>query len=175
MNGDHREVERVYLIKHLPRIPHQDDVWSIDQGYLVPPPDSTPGSSPEGRIRRTTLPDGEVLLTHTIKRGMGLVREEHERSITKPEFEQLWPLTLGRRIRKRRLRVLEGDLVWEIDQFLDLDLVLAEVELPDPTTPVEPPVWLQPLILREVTEDPAFRNYELARAWISTEAEENVD
>jgi CYTH domain-containing protein len=175
MIGDNREVERVYLLARMPEIPHEHEVWKIEQGYLVPPPGSTPGSSQEGRVRRTELPDHEVVLTHTIKRGMGLVREEHERIITHSEFEQLWPLTCGRRIRKQRLRVLDNGLVWEIDQFLDLNLVLAEVELPDPGTPVEPPVWLQPLILREVTEDPAFRNYELSRARISAEAEENED
>ena len=175
MMVDHHEVERVYLLKSMPEIPVAHELWRIEQGYLVPPPGSIPGSSQEGRIRRTDLSDDTVVLTHTIKRGMGLVREEHERPITLSEYEALWPLTDGRRIRKHRFRVPENGLVWEIDQFLDLDLILAEVELPDPSTLVEPPVWLQPLILREVTDDPAYRNYELSRALISGEDKENAD
>ena len=54
----------------------------------------------------------------------------------------MWPLTLGRRLRKRRHAVPEGGLTWEIDQFLDRDLVLAEVELPSAETPVTVPKWL---------------------------------
>ena len=175
MTLEHQEVERVYLLERLPEIPVMYELWRIEQGYLVPPPGSTPGTTQEGRIRRTDLSDGSVVLTHTLKRGMGLVREEHERPITLSEYESLWPLTRGRRIRKKRFRVPEDGLVWEIDQFLDLDLILAEVELPDPSTPVEPPVWLQPLILREVTDDPAYRNYELSRALISGEGKEQAD
>jgi CYTH domain-containing protein len=65
-------------------------------------------------------------------------------------------------LRKRRYRVPQGDLVWEIDQFLDRDLVLAEVELPGPRSEVSIPEWLRPHILREVTEDPAYTNAHLA-------------
>ena len=159
-----REVERVFLLDRMPELPSGHTLWRIEQGYLLPPPESEPGQAPEGRIRRTTLPDGTTRMTHTIKRGMGLVREEQEGEITPETFASLWPLTEGRRIRKDRIRVREGSLVWEIDRFLDFELFLAEVELPNVETPVEPPAWLQPRILREVTEEPAFRNYELARA-----------
>ena len=55
-----------------------------------------------------------------------------------------------------------SDLVWEIDEFLDHPLVLAEVELPSETYDVQVPAWLEPHIEREVTEEPAFRNYHLA-------------
>ena len=57
----------------------------------------------------------------------------------------------------------EGALTWEIDQFLDRDLVLAEVELLDRATAVELPTWLKSYVVREVTEDPAFVNLQLAR------------
>lgn len=159
-----REVERVWLLDGMPEVPASHELWRIEQGYLVSEPGVDPSKAVEGRLRRTTLPDGSCEFTHTLKRGMGLVREERERSITSEEFEALWPRTEGRRLRKDRFRVHEGGMVWEIDRFLDFDLRLAEVELPDPGTPVEPPDWLQPRILREVTEEPAFRNYEIARS-----------
>ena len=163
MSAPHREVERVYILDRMPELPTGHEVWLIEQGYLVPAPDSEPGTVPEGRIRRCELPDGSVEYTHTVKQGMGLVREETERSLSGEAFDRLWPSTEGRRIRKKRFRVPHEGLVWELDRFLGIDLILAEVELPDPEHPVSPPDWLQPRMLQEVTEDPRYRNFELAR------------
>ena len=116
----------------------------------------------EGRVRRTTYPDGRLKHVHTIKRGLGLVREETERELSPEEFAELWPRTEGRRILKTRHKVPAGELTWEVDAFLDRNLVLAEVELSSPTQAVEPPPWLAPYVLREVTNDPRYRNYALA-------------
>ena len=77
-------------------------------------------------------------------------------------FDGIWPLTDGRRVRKSRYRVPAGELIWEIDQFLDRDLVLAEVELAAADTPVVPPEWLQPYLVREVTGEVEFENRHLA-------------
>ena len=80
-----------------------------------------------------------------------------------PGLREHAALTEGRRLRKRRYRVPEGNLVWEIDQFLDRDLVLAEVELgPGAPTEVEIPAWLRPHVEREVTGDEAYSNFKLA-------------
>ena len=170
------EIERVYLLDRLPELDVLDarmETWRIDQGYLVPTEAPVSDVLKEGRIRRVELPDGEIRFIHTIKRGLGLVREEHETEISEEEFNRLWPLTDGRRIRKVRTRIQEGALTWELDRFLDIELVLAEVELPEVETVVELPEWLKPRIVREVTEDPAFRNFELARqAGLLGEAEE---
>ena len=78
------------------------------------------------------------------------------------EFEQQWPRTIGRRLKKRRYVIAESGLVWEIDRFEELDLVLAEVELPTRDARAELPEWLAPHVVREVTDEPAYRNYELA-------------
>ena len=77
-------------------------------------------------------------------------------------FEAFWPLTEGRRVAKRRHRVRDGAWVWEIDEFTDRDLILAEVELPARATEVPLPEWLRPLVVREVTDDPAYLNESLA-------------
>ena len=163
VSGTEYEVERVYLLDRMPDLPADHERLQIDQGYLIPPPGSIPGESPEGRVRSTRFHDGSHAFSHTIKKGMGLVREEQERVISREEFERLWPLTRGRRVSKSRTRVPVGELIWELDDFQGFDLVLAEVEIPDPDFAFDPPEWLQPRILREVTEDPAYRNYELAR------------
>jgi CYTH domain-containing protein len=154
------EIERTYLLRRLPELPAASVACRIEQGYL-PPAEGKP-ETVEGRIRRLTRPDGQVECTHTVKKGLGLVRSEQERVIDAEEFERLWPRTAGRRLKKTRHMVPERALLWTIDDFDDLDLVLAEVELPDAKTAVEIPAWLAPHVERDVTEEPEYRNYELA-------------
>ncbi len=62
----------------------------------------------------------------TIKLGFGVSRIEIEDSVNAELFEALWPLTAGKRVHKRRYRVPDGELTWEIDEFLDQPLYLAE-------------------------------------------------
>ena len=96
-------------------------------------------------------------------RNAGIRRIELEDETTREVFEAMWPLTEGRRVAKRRYRIPDGDLLWEIDEFTDRDLVLAEVELQSADGKVEPPAWLAPLLVGEVTDDPAYTNFSLAR------------
>jgi len=53
--------------------------------------------------------------------------------------------------------------VWEVDEFTDRDLWLAEVELPSADHEAKPPDWLAPHIVREVTNEPEYLNINLAR------------
>jgi CYTH domain-containing protein len=167
--GQHEEIERKYLLSALPAMPQGTEVLRIEQGYL---PDSTAEATeggdppPEGRVRRIVDEDGSVRMTHTIKTGHGLRRTEIERAISADEFERYWPLTEGRRLRKKRYRACGAGagaaVVWEIDAFEDRDLVLAEVELQNADEEIAFPPWLAQHVLREVTEDPSYRNYALA-------------
>ncbi len=158
------EIERKFLLDGLPAIPAGAQVHHIEQGYLPEseecPVDGTEVS--EGRLRRTTHPDGSFTCTNTFKTGSGLIRHERERVIEPEEFERLWPRTQGARISKTRYGVPDGDLVWEIDAFEEIDLVLAELELPSADTSVTIPAWLAPHIVRDVTDDLEYRNYNLA-------------
>ena len=92
-----------------------------------------------------------------------MVRDEAEREITPAEFAAAWPRTCGARIEKHRYEVTEGVRLWVVDAFNDRDLVLAEVEMPEPDPSPEIPAWLAPFVERDVTDDPAFRNFALAR------------
>lgn len=161
------EIERTYLLDRMPELPPGAIELRIEQGYLPEPPAGAPEHDDprwihEGRLRRVIAPDGTVRCVHTIKRGSGLVRSEIECEISIEAFERAWPRTAGRRLRKRRYRVESDGRCWEVDAFDDLDLVLAEVELPDPEAAVVIPDWLQPRIVREVTDEKQYRNYELA-------------
>jgi CYTH domain-containing protein len=148
------ECERKDLLSALPIRALAAPSVEIEQGWL-------PGKTLRERIRRTSDQDGDRYF-RTVKLGSGVERIEIEEETTAEIFAAMWPLTRGCRISKRRYLVPDGDLVWEVDQFADRDLVLAEVELESGEQEVSLPEWLQPSVVREVTEDPAYLNLSLA-------------
>ena len=149
------EIERKFLLRALPERVRGLSARDVDQGYL-------PGTRFVERLRRVRDGNGERLY-RTVKLGRGTTRTEVEEEAPRELFEAMWPLTEGRRVRKRRYRVPDGDLVWEVDEFTDRDLVLAEVELPSEATPADPPDWLRPYVVRDVTDEDEYVNARLAR------------
>lgn len=149
------EIERKYLLRAAPPMLDGRPFAKIDQGYL-------PGERLHERVRRKTTETGTVHL-RTIKLGSGISRIEIEEACTTKVFAKLWTLTSGKRVRKHRYEVPEADLTWEIDVFLDRELVLAEVELPSLDRVPEIPAWLAPYVIREVTDEPAYLNLTLAK------------
>ena len=152
---DNLEIERKYLLRSIPPAARVAPALQIEQGYL-------PGNRIADRVRRTNA-GGEEHRYRTIKGGTGIFRIEVEEEVPASLYQHLWPLTEGRRVFKRRHQVSDGELVWEIDDFADRDLVLAEVELPSEETPVEPPEWLKPYVVREVTGEDEYANSNLAK------------
>ena len=128
------EIERKFLLKRLPEMPAATEL-RIEQGYI-------PGERVVERLRLVET-NGQRAYLRTIKLGAGLVRTELEEETSAEVFQKMWPLTKGRRLTKRRHRVPEGELTWEIDEFTDRELVLAEIELPSAETKVELPEWLE--------------------------------
>lgn len=164
--GAPREIERVWVLRAMPAVPAGAEVWEIEQGYLAPAAEGEAALAargyPEGRLRRVREPSGRERWFHTVKQGSGMVRIEHERELARAEFEALWPRTEGRRLSKTRHRVREGGLVWELDAFHGLALVMCEVELPDEHAPCALPAWVAPFVAKEVTFDARYRNFALA-------------
>jgi CHAD domain-containing protein/CYTH domain-containing protein len=150
----HMEIERKYLLRDLPPLEGAESD-EIVQGWL-------PGDSVRERLRRVDT-GGTTRFYRTIKSGSGIARMELEDETDAKLFETLWPLTAGRRVRKRRHKVREGDRLWEIDEFLDRELVLAEVELPSVDAAVVLPDWLRPHVVREVTSESEYKNENLAK------------
>ena len=150
------EIERKYLLRgQPPRIVGAPSL-EIDQGYI-------PGDRIRERIRRARDANN-VWYYRTIKMGSGIQRIEIEEEATEAFFNAVWPLTLGRRVRKRRYHVDDNGLLWEIDEFLDRpSLWLAELELTHADQSVAIPDWLAPFLEREVTDDPSYTNRALAR------------
>ena len=149
-----REIERKFLLTAVPPEAASVEPLEIEQGWL-------PGERLVERLRRLRW-NGSEAWFRTVKSGAGLERLELEEATTPDVFQGLWPLTEGRRLQKRRYCVPAGGLVWEIDEFLGRDLVLAEVELPAANVMVELPTWLHPYVVREVTGEPAYENRNLA-------------
>ncbi len=144
------EVERKFLIEQLPAEVAIDSEEEIDQGYLATGED-------EVRLRRQ---GGRCLIT--VKRGQGLIRDEVEVEVDKSSFEELWPLTEGRRVEKTRLTTEVDDRTLEIDIYRGplAGLVTAEIEFDDADTAraFSPPRWLT----RELTGDKRYSNQRLA-------------
>ena len=150
------EIERKYLLRALPEMPAPSDVLAIDQGYL-------PGDKLVERLRRQESRSGAVSYFRTVKIGSGVERTEIEDETDARVFDHLWVLTEGRRLTKRRYLVAAGSRTWEIDEFTDRELVLAEIELDRADEHVDIPAWLRPVLVREVTDDGAYTNRSLAR------------
>lgn len=91
--------------------------------------------------------------------------------ITRPEFEYEIPFDDARflldnlcyqpLIEKYRYKVPQGELCWEIDEFLgeNKGLIIAEIELPDEQCVFEKPDWIG----KEVTFIPDYYNVNLIK------------
>jgi CYTH domain-containing protein len=146
------EVERKFVVSDLPNL-EGADFDEIEQGYLAI------GADGEVRLRRK----GDQLAL-TAKRGAGLSRQEAEIELERERFDELWPLTEGRRLHKRRYVLPHGDLKIELDVYEgDLEgLVVAEIEFDseEEARAFEPPRWLG----EEVTGDHRYLNETIATA-----------
>ena len=146
------ERERKFLIHALPHDLSRHPSALIEQGYLA-----IGGAGEEVRVRRTGA--RHVL---TIKRGHGAARTEVEVPLSAAQALVLWPLTRGRRIRKRRYRIAHDDSTIELDVYRGAQrgLVVAEVEFPSQRgmDRFAPPPWFG----REVTGDAHYSNAAIA-------------
>ena len=150
------EIERKYLLRAMPKLPRGVRALEIEQGYI-------PGDKLVERLRREQHPDGSAKFYRTIKLGSGIERIEIEDETDARTFAHLWELTKGKRLTKRRHLVPIGDGVWEIDEFTDRPLVLAELELESAEQKIDIPAWLRDVLVREVTDEKEYTNHSLAR------------
>jgi CYTH domain-containing protein len=145
-----REIERKFLIDRLPEEIEGVAEEEVAQGYLATGDD-------EVRVRRRG--NGHVL---TVKQGAGLSRVEVEVPLERAAFDELWPLTEGRRVEKtRRTTTIDGHKL-EVDVYRGplAGLITAEVEFHDDATAsaFSPPLWVS----RELTGDGRYSNQRLA-------------
>jgi CYTH domain-containing protein len=146
------EVERKFLVSEHPELTGLKSE-EIIQGYI-----STASDCAEVRVRQK----GSRYF-QTIKSDGGLKRSEIEVEISKEQFDSLWTATEGRRLKKTRYEIPYEGLTIEMDVYNGelAGLVVAEVEFvsEDEGVLFTPPSWFG----REVTNDRAFRNKNLAK------------
>jgi len=145
------EIERKFRVKTLPDL-NQAQKTYISQGYITHTDDSV-----EVRLRQT-----EEHFFITVKSGSGIVRNEHEISVDRQQFETLWPETQGRRIEKHRWTGQIDAQIFELDIFMGelKSLMLVEVEFSsiEEADNFQPADWFGP----EVTLDKRYKNKALA-------------
>ena len=156
------EIERKYLLTRVPPVAAAVPPTLIEQGWL-------PGTALRERLRRSTNPDGTVVCWRNVKLGPAQARVEIDEGTSRELFDAMWPLTAAARVRKQRHEVRDAAYAWEIDVFLDRDLVLAEVELSGLDDRPVLPDWLAPYVERDVTGEPAYLNSVLARAGLTAD------
>lgn len=156
------EIERKYLIEYPDRkalelLPNCEKV-EIIQTYLK----SDDGE--EIRIRQRGS-KGHYIYFETCKKSIsGLKRVEIERRLSKDEYlERLMDADPTKRpIRKDRYCLADGNQYFEIDIYpFWTDQAIMEIELSDPNEEIRFPKMLK--IIRDVTEEEAYKNASLAK------------
>ena len=127
------EIEKKYLVSHIPDNLDEFHCRHIEQGYL--------STNPVVRVRRD---NDKYYLTYKGK-GM-MVREEYNLPLTKESYEHLLSKADGIIITKTRYEIPDGNnLIIELDVFEGeyKGLVLAEVEFATEEDAVSytPPEW----------------------------------
>ena len=148
------EIERKFLVSNIDYCLHnQIRSTSIVQGYLSFDPARTI------RVRKT---DNKAYITIKGKPNKaGDTRFEWDKEITENEATQLFNLSLGKTIHKRRYVVPHNSYLFEVDVFSGPfdGLVMAELELSAANQQLDLPPWIG----EEVTGDSRYYNSELAK------------
>jgi adenylate cyclase len=150
------ETERKFLVVANQAPPLREGAL-IEQGYLVF--QNPPEVAVELRLRRVRETDCFL----TVKSGNAPSRIEVELTIVPDQFSELWPLTEGHRLCKRRYRVsIASGLTAELDVYegvrAGLRVVKVEFSSESQARAFTPPAWFG----QEVTHDTRYTNAELA-------------
>lgn len=145
------EIERKYLIPHIPEGLSITETHHIEQAYLC--------TAPVVRIRKD---NEQYILTYKSK-GL-MAREEYNLPLTEEAYRHLKKKADGRIIKKTRHVIpLDSVLSIELDLFQDdlAPLILAEVEFPtrEMAESFTPPDWFG----EDVTFSSAYHNSTLSR------------
>jgi CYTH domain-containing protein len=150
-NRNCEEIERKFLITNLSDLNTLCGV-EVLQGYIISSDDM------EVRLRKE---DG-CKYSLTIKNGGTLVRKEYEISLTKEQFDVLWPTTENRIIEKIRYCIPYNEYIVELSVYIGRleGLMIAEIEFPsiEKANLFEPPVWFG----TDITLDTLYKNKNLA-------------
>jgi CHAD domain-containing protein/CYTH domain-containing protein len=142
---------RRFLLSRVPDMLHSQRGRSYREGFL-------PGREILEKVSSERTGTGVVFLRRVSSAATSTSIEE---KISRRSFEQLWPLTEGRRLERTRYEVVENDTHYFVDDFRGRDLVIAEI----PSSSDAPiPEWLEPVIVLEITGVAEYEPERLARS-----------
>jgi len=153
------EIERKFLLKRLPIEPPSEVLlikqWYMDvNGVMV-------------RVRKVEFNDGSFDFIKTIKTPIDeMTYEENESQMLPKDFYDFVDECLVSDnsyyiAKKRHIYVNDNDK-WEVDQYLDFDLVVAELEIPHKEYSFEIPEHIKDELIMEVTGKREFSNFSLS-------------
>ena len=157
------EIERKYLIarpnlRALEQLPNCERV-DIVQTYL-----KSDDPAEERRIRQRGSNGNYIYFMTRKRKASGFKRVEIEERLSQEEYVALMVEAdpAYRPVHKERYCLSENGLYYEIDIYPEWkDKALMEIELHSENQPVVFPEGID--VIREVTDDPAYSNHELAR------------
>jgi CYTH domain-containing protein len=148
------EIERRFLLKKIPKVEF-NTATVIRQGYMT---EKDNGKTERARVTE----DYKTEYFYTPKTPItNMSAREWEEEISEEKFKE-YEANFLREIRKVRYYKSDNDLTWEIDEYDDISLVIAEIELPSEDYDLQIPEWLEPYIIMEITEFKEFSNSNLA-------------
>ena len=149
------EIERKFVLKRLPDKLF-DKMFFIEQFYY---------SVQERFERYRQIKEGkDIKFYKTIKTNISHgVFNEDETVIDTDEYQQHFNDIdkVTSFVEKVRYKYNIGDLVWEIDYYVNLHLIIAEIELPDINHKFDIPDFIKNELIYEVTGIKEFSNYNL--------------
>jgi CYTH domain-containing protein len=155
------EIERKFLLKRLPNEkPH--DIIKMDQWYL-----NVNGIYERVRQRQWKS-TGKIDWIHTIKEFVDEMSNiEIEKFISIDEYHEFIKKCKdsnsdARYIQKRRYLYKNGNDTWEVDEFLETSLIVAEIEIPNKEYEVIIPNHISDNLICEVTGMREFSNKNLS-------------
>lgn len=144
------EIERKFLVRG--SFPRDPAPLKITQGYLP----NTNGS--ELRIR---CENDQFFLTRKERLNATTARETTCSLPVEIGQDMILLCSGGTLIQKQRHRIHVSSHLWEVDEYLDVNvgLVVAEIELSDSREQFQMPTWVSD----EVTDNPDYKNVALFR------------
>ncbi len=147
------EIERKFLVSSTDFMHEAQRSYPIRQGFIC--------TRPEAAVRIRITEEQAYITIKGASSDDGISRYEWEKEIPVDEARELMKLCTGEIIRKTRYEVpANGGLLWEIDVFEgnNLGLIIAEIELPQPSAKIDLPPWID----REITGQEKYYNLQLS-------------
>jgi CYTH domain-containing protein len=146
--GKHIEIERKFLLKRLPNIKF-DSHDRMEQCYC-----------PKGRFRLVLNNKMSCLQTNKTEKRPG-VYEEDEKTVSANFLAKSYQ-SKTKSLSKVRHYKKVGKLTWEVDEYLGMNVIVAEIELPTEKYDLKLPKFIKDVLIMEVTKFPEFKNSNLA-------------